>query len=381
MTLTGKGMMIWQIPNCESGNVTTIANMASAAGFSYIMIKIADGSYAYSKNTSLLPSLVTALRAKGISVWGWHYVYGSSPSGEAAIAISQMKKYSMDGYIIDAESEYESTSMATAASTYMTALRAGLPSTPIALCSFRWPSYHQAFPWKVFLAKCDYNMPQVYWMSAHNPAYQLDKCLTEFKAISPYVPIIPTGPAFYESSWSPTTSEVTAFLNEAKNLGMTGAHFFSWDDCRKNLSSVWSTITGYSWPGSSSSSSSDTSSSDTSSSDTTTTTKDITEQYIVALNTKNLSTITALYTSEAVHIDAQATVQGTTALQTWFNTFLTSILPSATFTIGSYSGSGTTRSFTWTATSSAGNVTNGTDTFGLVDGKIAYHYTFYSVTA
>jgi hypothetical protein len=369
MTLKGKGMMIWQIPNCESGNVTTIADMASSAGFSYIMLKIADGPYSYSRNNALLPSLVTALRAKGISVWGWHYIYGDNPTGEAAIAISQTNKYSLDGYIIDAESEFEASGRTAVATTFMSALRAGLPSTPVALCSFRWPSYHSTFPWKAFLAKCDYNMPQVYWMSAHNSAYQLDKSLTEFKAISPYVPLIPTGPAFYESSWAPTPAEVTSFLDEAKTLGLTSANFFSWDDCRKNLSSVWTTITNYSWPG------------NTNTNPTPPTPKDITQQYIDALNTKNLDTIVALFTTESVHIDSQATVQGTTAIRTWFSNLLNNVLPNATFSLGTASGSGTTRSFTWTATSSAGSVSNGSDTFGLVDSKIAYHYTFYNVTA
>ena len=365
MTLSGKGMMIWQIPNCESGNVTTIASMAASAGFSYVMIKIADGPYAYSKNASLLPSLVTALRAQGIGVWGWHYVYGSNPSGEASIAISQMKKYNMDGYIIDAESEFESTSMKSAAATYISALRAGLPSTPIALCSFRWPSYHPTFPWTTFLPYCNYNMPQVYWMSAHNPAYQLEKSYNEFKALAPNVPMVPTGPAFYESSWSPTSAEVTAFLNEAKTLGMTAAHFFSWDDCRKNLPGVWTTIANYSWP---------------STTPVTPVIKDITQNYIDALNSKNLDTIMALFSSESVHIDAQATIQGTTAIRSWFSNLLNSVLPSATFTLVSHSGSGTSRNFTWTATSSAGKVTNGSDTFGLVDDKIVYHYTFYTVS-
>ena len=362
MTLTGKGMMIWQIPNCESGNVTTIANMAASAGFSYIMIKIADGPYAYSKNVALLPSLVSALRAKNIGVWGWHYIYGTNPSGEAAIAISQMKKFSMDGYVIDAEAEFEASGMTAAATTYMSALRAGLPSTPVGLCSFRWPSYHQTFPWSAFLSKCDLNMPQVYWMSAHNPAAQLDQTLTEFKAKSPYLPIIPTGPAFSESNWAPTTAETTAFLNEAKTLGMTAAHFFSWDDCRATLPSVWTTIANYSWP-------------------STTPAKDITQKYIDALNTKNLDTIMALFTSQCVHIDAQATIQGTTAVRAWFSNLINNVVPGATFTLSSYSGSGTTRNFTWKATSSAGKINNGSDTFGLISGQIAYHYTFYNVTS
>jgi len=44
------------------------------------------------------------------------------------------------------------------------------------------------------------------------------------------------------------------------------------------------------------------------------------------------------------------------------------------------SGTGNTRHFTWTATSSKGKVTNGNDTLGILDGKIVYHYSYYTVT-
>ena len=368
MTLTGKGMMIWQIPNCESGSATAIANLAASSGFSHVLIKIADSIYAYNKNKTtgedLIPAVVAALRAKGISVWGWHYVYGYNPTGEAAIAISQIKKYAMDGYVIDAEVEYKLAGRAAVADTFMTALRAGLPSLPVALCSFRWPTYHPQFPWTNFLSKCDLNMPQVYWMSAHNPTYQLTRSQTEFKAITPYRPIIPMGPAFKESGWFPTAAEVIAFLDAAKSLGMTAANFFSWDDCRANLSSVWSAIANYSWPATG-----------------TTVVKDITQLYINALNSKNLDTIMALFTTQSVHIDAQATIQGTTAIRAWFSSLLNNMLPSATFTLVNASGSGTNRHLTWTATSSGGKVLDGSDTFGLVNNQIAYHYSFFNITS
>jgi len=56
------------------------------------------------------------------------------------------------------------------------------------------------------------------------------------------------------------------------------------------------------------------------------------------------------------------------------------VLPNATFELTGYSGTGNSRHLTWTATSSAGQVTNGNDTFGLMNGKIGYHYTFFTVS-
>lgn len=372
MALTGKGMWIWQIPNCEGGSASKIASLAYSGGFSHVLIKIANATKAYNYNKTTgedyIPAVVSALRAKGIGVWGWHYVYGYEPAGEAAIAISQIKKYGMDGYVIDAESEYESKTMTTAASTYMTALRKGLPSKPIALCSFRWPTYHPNFPWTTFLNKCDYNMPQVYWMGAHNPTNQLNRTYTEFKAITPFRPIIPTGPAFSESGWTPTSDDLLGFLKAAKSLGMTGVNFFSWDDCRAKHPTLWSTITGFSWPW-------------TAVTPTNTSTdEDITIRFIRAVNSHDLDTIMALYTSNSVHIDADSTIQGTTAIRSWYSDLFTNKLPSVKYRIGRNTTTGTTRHMQWTATSTNGTVNDGNDTFGLVNGKIAYHYTFFNIS-
>lgn len=84
MALTGKGMMIWKIPSCEEGNPSKIASVAKAAGFTHVLIKIADGTYSYNVNRTtnidLVPPVVSSLKAQGLKVWGWHYIYGDNPA-------------------------------------------------------------------------------------------------------------------------------------------------------------------------------------------------------------------------------------------------------------------------------------------------------------
>jgi len=55
------------------------------------------------------------------------------------------------------------------------------------------------------------------------------------------------------------------------------------------------------------------------------------------------------------------------------------MLPSASFKITGVTGTGNSRHISWTATSSRGNITNGSDSLGLLDGKIAYHYSNFSI--
>jgi ketosteroid isomerase-like protein len=106
----------------------------------------------------------------------------------------------------------------------------------------------------------------------------------------------------------------------------------------------------------------------------------MTATIIKALNTRNLDTIMALYTPDAVHIDAESTIQGTSAIRAWYSNLLTNRLPSGKFNLGHNTISGSTRHHAWTITSPTGSVADGNDTMGLVDNKIAYHYTFFNIT-
>lgn len=365
MTLQGKGFYIWRIPYCENGDVTAIANLAVQANLTHILVKIADGIYSYNIDSKtgqdLVPPLVTALRARKIQVYGWQYCYGDDPLGEADKAIQRVQQLNLDGYVVDAESEYKQPGKAQAASQFMSRLRAGLGALPVGLSSYRFPSYHPEFPWKEFLEKCDINLPQVYWIRAHNPSEQLTRCVQEFQALTPYRPIVPTGSAFRYGTWTPTKEDITAFLQTAQALNLTGANFWEWSNCRTNLPELWETIRDYPWstspPG-----------------------DDITQRLIAALNTHQVDQVASLYQPNAVHVNAARTVQGIAAIKSWYSSMFTQLLPEGRFTLTAFSGSGNSRHFNWIATSRAGNVHNGSDTLGLMDGKIYYHYTFFTIT-
>lgn len=367
MTLIGKGMMIWKIPNCEGGNASAIARVAAASGFSHVLIKIANDTRPYNLDSSgrdLVPPVVDALRAKGIEVWGWHYVYGYDPIGEANIAITQTRKYALDGYVIDAEVEYKQAGREAVAKTFMSQLRKGLPSTPVALSSFRWPTYHVSFPYAAFLEKCDLNMPQVYWMQAHNPDYDLKRCVREFKALRPFRPIVPTGPAYGEGGWYPSASEVKLFLDTARSLDLKAANFYSWDYSRLHLVPVWNEIAKYNWPAQGS---------------LPLAAADPVTRIFEALNAMQFDTMLELYASNAVFVTPQQTIQGNANIRAFYGQMLTNQLNDGDFRIATKETKDNTIHYTWTCTSRRGNVSNGKDTLGLKDGKIIYHYCYYTV--
>ena len=45
--LTGKGIYIWQVQECENGDVAQIALQAREAGLRHVLVKVADGVHAF----------------------------------------------------------------------------------------------------------------------------------------------------------------------------------------------------------------------------------------------------------------------------------------------------------------------------------------------
>jgi len=363
MSLKGKGFFIWKIRECENGDLQAIANTAARAGLGHVLIKIADGTYSYNIDPSgvdLVPALVQKLSAQGIEAWGWQYIYGADPIGEANKAIQRINQTRVKGFVVDVEKEFKEPGKRLAAVKYMDRLRAAFPDLPVALSSYRFPSYHPLVPWKEFLDQCNYNMPQVYWVLAHNPSDQLARCVQEFQSITPYRPIIPTGSAYKSGQWQATPEDIHSFLKAAEKLNLTAANFWEWSNCRNFIPGTWQEIAKYPWASGSAK-------------------KDIVVQYIDALNARDVNRLVSLYNPSAVHINASRTIQGAGPIQTWYETYINQLMPNGKFTLTGYSGSGNSRHLTWTAVSDRGVVRNGNDTIGLHDGKIAYHYTFFTL--
>jgi hypothetical protein len=306
----------------------------------------------------LLPPVIAALRAQGIDVWGWHYVYGDEAQREAEAAIRRVRALALDGYVIDAEGEYKRPGKAAAARIFMHTLRAGLPNLPVALSSYRYPALHPQLPWREFLEQCDWAMPQVYWERMHNPDQQLARVVAEYanaELVGHVRPVVPTGSAYGAGDWQATPADLTQFLNKAVALKLPAANFYSWDYARApQRTALWEAVKKFAWP---------------------TPTADIVEQWVAALNTGDVSALLRLYHPTAGHVTGRRTVLGLEDLARWYLDLIKNRLPGATFAMLNSGGEGNLRRFTWTARRASAVVASGEDTLGLREGKIQYHYT------
>jgi hypothetical protein len=155
-----RGMWIWELPNSSGGSTSAIVAKARHYGIHTLFIKSSDGRNMWKQFTS---QRVAALRAAGLKVCAWQYVYGSYPDTEAALG-AKAKALGAQCLVIDAEGEYEGKYAA--AQRYLSVLRGKTGAAyPVGLAGFPYNDYHPAYPYSVFLGPggAQYNLPQMYW--------------------------------------------------------------------------------------------------------------------------------------------------------------------------------------------------------------------------
>ena len=110
----GKGDWLWQLPTCENqlgGYVSSVTNLQSLIqwetnhGMQWITVKCGDGGSIWSQFDA---NLVATAHKAGLKIFGWGYAYGNDVQGEINVALNALN-LGADGFIIDAEIEYETT--------------------------------------------------------------------------------------------------------------------------------------------------------------------------------------------------------------------------------------------------------------------------------
>jgi len=224
-------MWIWELPDANGGNLSSIVATAHRYGISTLLVKSSDGTDPWSQFNS---SMVAALHANGLKVCAWQYVYGNHPVTEAYLGADAVRD-GADCLVIDAESEYEGKYIS--AQTYMGRLREQVGSRyPIALAGFPYIDFHPGFPYSVFLGPngAQYNAPQMYWKDigvttdtvfAHTYAYNLVYGR----------PIFPLGQVYS----NPPARQIIRFRELSKVYGAPG---LSWWDWQEAASYAWTAL-------------------------------------------------------------------------------------------------------------------------------------------
>lgn len=217
----GSGMWIWYLSRSEGGDPDAIAARAAAAGVRTVFVKSADGTNVWSQFSR---GAVAALKATGLNVCGWQFVYGNDPLGEARAAAAAQTA-GADCFVIDAEGAYEGKYAQ--AQRYVRALRAAVGDDyPIGLTSFPYVRFHGAFPYSVFMGPggATFNLPQVYWKTiGDSPDESMQ--ITYQDNLLYGTPIYPLGQTYDNTP----PAEIRRFRQLSDAYGARGVSWWVWD--------------------------------------------------------------------------------------------------------------------------------------------------------
>lgn len=217
----GNGMWIWELNRSDIGDPVAIATRARAAGISTVFVKSSDG--AASRWAQFNPTLVAALKAQGLRVCAWQFVYGNDPLGEAALGADAIAN-GADCLVVDAESAY--ADKYAQAQQYMSALRATVgPAYPIGFTSFPYVDYHSRIPYSVFLGPgaANANLPQIYWKDIGGTVDAVSaRTLAQNRIYG--TPIAPIGQTY----GSVPTEDILRFRQLWAAYGSAGVSWWSW---------------------------------------------------------------------------------------------------------------------------------------------------------
>jgi hypothetical protein len=233
-------MWVWYLSHSDAGSVPAIIARAHAAGVLTLIVKSSDGADYWSQFS---PGLVRELRAGGLHVCAWQYVYGTQPEGEAR-AGARAVDAGAECLIIDAEAEYEGRYAA--AASYLRELRRLVgTSYPVGLASFPYVDYHPAFPYSVFLGPggAQFDMPQMYWVEIGSGVGTVFRHTYTGNRIYRR-PIYPLGQTY----GSPPASDIALFRGLAVRYGCPGISW--WDYAWTSAEGYWPVLSGlYASPG------------------------------------------------------------------------------------------------------------------------------------
>ena len=162
--LAGLGIWIWQLHQCEGGDVSRILARVQACGVKWLAVKSGDSR----SSGQITPALVTQTRAAGIELAAWWY----SVPGTGELQVEQLKdlaeRSGVQHFIQDAESEWETGGDRRPEAKLLAARIRDAIGPDAYFADAPWPIVraHPGFPFREFGAIAQARMPQAYYAVA-----------------------------------------------------------------------------------------------------------------------------------------------------------------------------------------------------------------------
>ena len=234
--LSGKWVWIWNWRRCDGGDPAKIAARLRDAGCRGVLVKAHDGPRWFDQGRPWR-EIAAALRAEGVAVGGWAYLYGRDPAGEARLVGETVSYGRADLFVLDVEAEFEGRPQA--AEELCRRVREGVGGDyPLYYSSFAITRYHRSFPYEAFERYCRGAAPQLYWNAFRWPARQaIQWTYEDYAALgAPPQRLFPVAGLYAGRGVPyPAAADLEAFAGEAATRGSPGVSFWSYEHMNEEM--------------------------------------------------------------------------------------------------------------------------------------------------
>ena len=256
--ITGKTIMSWNVPAVLHGDPEEFANLLVDAKFEGVLLKAADGTRVQTVSIyspwpdwgeNIRPELVEALRAVGLKVYFWHFLYGYDPVRELLVAQKQCDRFQPDGYVWNVEGAFDNRPKAESNARYISAgLQVSHGYVEQGLCWWALPEspvtgaeWHPKKVALAFLETVRTGMPMMYWqgIGANAAVSYFNKSIKIWREMTD-VAIHPIGRCYNGDGGYADAAGITAFADEvyrkAPTENLVGNSWYSLDKAVQYLS-------------------------------------------------------------------------------------------------------------------------------------------------
>jgi hypothetical protein len=257
----GKSIFVWENEAILNNQPNLIAQKLANAGFETVYLHITDGLYipwvGYPAVRNGRPNrvnidLVSALKARGLHVYGWGAVYNADLVRQAQLAAQRCAELGLDGHIFDAEGDFEEPAQGANSRAVRLIMEFKKISTlPVAWC---WWSHYQppsgSGTWhpkdilRAVMEIADAGIIMAYWSwgdAEKDVLRYLNTSLDQWEVYTKGKPIIAAGRAYVGDGGTPTTASIAAFHNLAVARGCAGVSWWSLEHALK-LPDIWAAL-------------------------------------------------------------------------------------------------------------------------------------------